>query len=58
MDASNQNALDYYLLPLEHLNKPKVRLCQTNGLELDAFRFDRLDALYELTARTDICEAA
>ncbi len=58
MDASNQNALDYYLLPLVHLNKPKVRLCQTNGLELDAFRFDQLDALYDLTARTDICEAA
>jgi len=58
MNASNQNALDYYLLPLAHLNKPKVRLCKTNGLELDAFRFDQLDALYALTTRTDICEAA
>lgn len=58
MDATNKVALDYYLLPLVHLNKPKVRLYQTNGLELDAFRFDKLDALYALTKRINICEAA
>jgi len=58
MDAANKAALDYYLLPVAHLNKPKVRLSQTNGLELDAFRFDRLDPLYALTKRVNICEAA
>ena len=58
MDVTNTTPLDYYLLPSEHLNKPKLRLCQTNGLEFDAFRFDTLDLLFEITERINICEAA
>jgi len=58
MDATNAKPLDYYLLPFEHLNKPKLRLCQTNRLEFDAFRFENLNVLFDLTNRINICEAA
>jgi len=58
MDASNDKVLDYYLLPLSHLDKPKVKLSKSNGLELDAFRYDTLNTLYALTERINICEAA
>ena len=58
MDPDNKRPLDYYLLPFAHLNRPKLRLSQTNRLEFEAFRFETLDALFDLTDRVNICEAA
>ena len=36
----------------------QVRLAEDNGLSLDAYRFDTLDALFELAARVQLSEVA
>ena len=48
MDALNKQPLDYYLLPRLDMSLPRLRLAQDNGVSLDSYRFDTLDALYEL----------
>lgn len=58
MAPGNREALDYYLLPRLDMNLPRLRLRESNGISLDAYRFDRLDALFDLAARTHILEVA
>ncbi|QYC11494.1 recombinase family protein [Brevundimonas nasdae] len=59
MDATNTVARDYYLLPwLDVGPMGRVRMAEANGIFLDAFRFDDLDAFFELTRRTSIRIAA
>lgn len=58
MHADNQSAFDYYLFPHIDLPLSPVRLAEENHLSLDAYRFDTLDALYGLTARTPIRRTA
>ena len=58
MAPGNIEALDYYLLPWLDLKLSAVRMHEENGLSLDAYRFDTLDPLFDLTARTSILEAA
>jgi hypothetical protein len=58
MDAGNQQALDYYLLPQLDMTLPRLRLARNNGVALDGYRFETLDALYELTGRIHLLEAA
>ncbi len=57
MDANNQQPLDYYLLPALDMENPQLRLAEDNGLALDAFRFDDLEAFFLLTERVTIREA-
>jgi hypothetical protein len=54
MDRENQAVQDYYILPRIDLPGPEVRLGEHNGLALDSFRFDTLDQLYEMAARTKL----
>ena len=54
MDRDNQAVQDYYILPRIDLPGPQVRLGEHNGLALDSFRFDTLDQLYEMAARTKV----
>jgi DNA invertase Pin-like site-specific DNA recombinase len=54
MDRENQVIQDYYILPRIDLPGPQVRLGEHNGLALDSFRFDTLDQLYEMAARTKL----
>jgi DNA invertase Pin-like site-specific DNA recombinase len=54
MDRENQVVQDYYILPRIDLPGPQVRLGEHNGLALDSFRFDTLDQLYEMAARTKL----
>jgi hypothetical protein len=54
MDRENQAVEDYYILPRIDLPGPQVRLGEHNGLALDSFRFDTLDQLYEMAARTKL----
>lgn len=54
MDRENQAIQDYYILPRVDLPGPQVRLGEHNGLALDSFRFDTLDQLYEMAARTKL----
>ena len=58
MDEMNQCALDYYLLPRIDMTAPRLRLAQANGVFLDAYRFERLEAFFELSARARLMEAA
>ena len=58
MDASNEFALDYYLLPRIDVSAPRLSLARDNGIELDAYRFDTLNPFYELAARTSILKVA
>jgi len=52
MDPENQVIQDYYILPRIDLPGPQVLLGEHNGLALDSFKFDTLDQLYEMAART------
>jgi len=54
MDRENQVVQDYYILPRIELPGPQVRIGEHNGLALDSFRFDTLDQLYEMAARTKL----
>jgi len=58
MDKLNQNALDYYLLPRIDMTAPRLRLAQDNGISLDAYRFESLEALFGLAARAELLEVA
>ena len=58
MDEPNQNALDYYLLPRIDMTGPRLRLAEDNGISLDAYRFETLDALFGLAARVELLEVA
>jgi len=48
----NQQAMDYYLLPKMDVTASRVRLAESNGIFLYAYRFDSLDRFFEISART------
>jgi DNA invertase Pin-like site-specific DNA recombinase len=58
MDKENRTALDYYLLPRIDMTRPRLRLAESNGVSIDSYRFEQLDALFELAARADLMEVA
>lgn len=58
MDATNRDALDYYLLPRAALTAEKLTLAETNGASLDTYRFDTLDFFIGMAQRTTLMEAA
>ncbi len=58
MDALNRAPLDYFLFPLIDIGTARLRLTEENGLALDGYRFDSLDPLYALAARSRLREAA
>jgi hypothetical protein len=58
MDQPNREPLDYYLLPRIDMTAPHLRLAEDNGVSLDAYRFDTLEAFFGLTARAEIMEVA
>jgi DNA invertase Pin-like site-specific DNA recombinase len=56
MNQMNAGILDYYLLPRFDMEASKLRLAEDNGAGLDAYRFEALDALFELAARSQLME--
>jgi DNA invertase Pin-like site-specific DNA recombinase len=58
MDATNRRALDFYLFPRIDLVDGRLRLAEDNGLSIDAYRFNGLQDLFDLTARIAFAEAA
>jgi hypothetical protein len=56
MDRENQVVQDYYIFPRTDLPGPHVRLGEHNGLALDSYRYDTLDQLYEMAARTKLSD--
>lgn len=51
MNEDNRCPRDYYLLPCVDPKAGVLRLAEFNGLSLDAYRVDSLDALYALARR-------
>jgi hypothetical protein len=51
MDTGNIGTHDYYLLPRLDMREAVLRLAEYNGLSLDAYRFETLDAFYRMAAR-------
>lgn len=58
MDSANKAPLDYYLFPAIDILAEKVGLREENGFSLDAYRFEDLSILEDLTARVPIWRAA
>ena len=58
MDPGNELPRDYYLLPRIDMGDAVLRLCEHNGLSLDAYRFDDLSAFHRMAARRSWAEAA
>lgn len=58
MDADNAAPYDYYLLPLLDMPEAVLRLCDSNGLSLDAYRCETLERFYVMAARTSLLEVA
>lgn len=58
MDETNENRFDYYLLPALDVEEPTLRLRESNGLAMEAYRFDDLESFFLLTERIAIPEAA
>ena len=58
-DGANAAVRDYYLLPWIDLGpQDRVRLAETNGVSLDAYRFEDLERFFELTGRATLRSAA
>jgi hypothetical protein len=58
MDSNNQKPFDYYLLPRIDIAGSRIHMAEDNQLQLDAYRFDTLDVLFDLAQRTSLAEAA
>lgn len=58
MEAGNTQIRDYYLLPRIDGPPQKIQIKEENGVFLDAFRFDSLDYLFDMAARTPVRSAA
>jgi DNA invertase Pin-like site-specific DNA recombinase len=59
MAADNATIQDYYLLPwLDVGSTSNLRLAPDNEIRLDAYRFDNLDAFFDLTRRMPLRVAA
>ncbi len=58
LDYTNQAVLDYYLLPKLDFGQPRINLADYNVIEFDCFRFETLDYLYGMAARSRLRRAA
>jgi DNA invertase Pin-like site-specific DNA recombinase len=58
MEQQNQSPLDYYLLPWLDLAASRLRLAEHNGISLDAYRFETLDAFFAMGGRVKLLEVA
>jgi hypothetical protein len=58
MSDGNTVVKDYYLFPKIESAEACIRLAEENGFFLDAFRFDTLDYLLQMTARVPVRSAA
>ena len=58
MDPENQIPLDYYLLPRVSVAPCPLRLREDNGLSLDGFRYESLDAFFRLASRRPLGRTA
>ena len=58
LDPENQAPLDYYLLPRLDFGNARINLAEKNPAEFDCYRFDSLEYLYGMGARTKLRRVA
>lgn len=58
LDQNNKHPLDYYLLPTLDMSLPRLRLAENNGISIDSYRFESLEAFFDLAARVNLSEVA
>ena len=58
LDSANKTPLDYYLLPRLDFGLPRISLAEQNAIEFECYRFDTLEYLYYMAARTRLRRAA
>lgn len=58
MDPSNEQPVDYYLLPAIDMEMPELRLCEFNGAAIDTFRFESLEFFFGMARIMQIDGAA
>jgi DNA invertase Pin-like site-specific DNA recombinase len=58
LDPVNQAPLDYYLLPRLDFGLPRISLAEQNAIEFECYRFDTLEYLYFMAARTRLRRSA
>ena len=58
LDQNNKHPLDYYLLPALDMSLPRLRLAENNGISIDSYRFESLEAFFDLAARVNLSEVA
>jgi len=58
MDSINRAPFDYYLLPRIDVVAERVRLAEDNQFDLDAYRFETLDYLFDMAEPVRFAEAA
>lgn len=58
LGQENSSILDYYLLPRLDFCRPRINLAERNPAELESYRFDTLDYLYGMAARSKLRRAA
>lgn len=56
MAPGNTEPYDYYLLPLLDMHEAVLRLCEFNGLSLDAYRYESLSRFYAMATRRTLME--
>jgi len=56
MDFTNEGIQDYYVLPGIDMTWENLRIAETNGIYLDAYRFDTLDYFFGMTERVKLEE--
>ena len=54
MDFTNEGIQDYYVLPGIDMTWENLRIAETNGIYLDAYRFDTLDYFFGMTERVKL----
>lgn len=58
LDDGNQTLRDYYLLPHMDVSLSRISLADQNAAELESYRFETLDYLYGMAARSRLRMAA
>ena len=56
MDATNEGIRDYYILPALDMTWENLRVSVANGIHLDTYQFDTLEAFFGMAERVKLEE--
>jgi len=58
LNSSNEEPLDYYLLPRLDFACGRLRLADQNRFEIEGYRFETLDYLHQMGAQIQLRKVA